>query len=277
MDLDALEARLRAGGVGTVVATLGTTALGAVDDVGAIADLCEEHGVRLHVDAAYGGFFSLIADGGEPGVAAGPFDAVRAGRLGGGRPAQARPAAVRVRLGDLRRPGGGPPVRHDSPYTYFTSSRPAPGRDQPGVLAVGGVGRGAVGDAPRAAADARRARPAPRGARAAGLAGGAPARRPRASRRAGARHRLLFSDYPSAAAITASTERAFDALAGTGWHLAKLRLDTEWLRRSRPWIEADAPTVTVLRSCLLKREHLGIIDDLGDRLTVATTPPDVIG
>src|SRR6185295_1756227 len=77
IDLDALAERLRAGGVGTVVATLGTTGLGAVDDIAAIADLCAEHGVRLHVDAAYGGFFSLIADGGEPDVAAGPFDAVR--------------------------------------------------------------------------------------------------------------------------------------------------------------------------------------------------------
>src|SRR5262249_4413621 len=81
MDLGALDARLRAGGVGTVVATLGTTGLGAVDDIGAVADLCAGHGVRLHVDAAYGGVFSLIAHrgaaGGGRGAAAGPFDAVR--------------------------------------------------------------------------------------------------------------------------------------------------------------------------------------------------------
>src|SRR3954466_14952144 len=61
IDLDALATRLRAGGVGTVVATLGTTALGAVDDVDAIADLCAQYGARLHVDAAYGGFFTLLA------------------------------------------------------------------------------------------------------------------------------------------------------------------------------------------------------------------------
>ena len=69
IDLDALSERLRRGGVGTVVATPGTTGLGAVDDIAAIADLCAQHGARLHVDAAYGGFFRLLADGEEPGVA----------------------------------------------------------------------------------------------------------------------------------------------------------------------------------------------------------------
>src|SRR3954467_5517802 len=83
LDLDALEQRLRRGGVGTVVATTGTTALGALDGVAAIAALCAAHGARLHIDAAYGGFFALLADGGRPGVAAAPFDAIaRADSIG---------------------------------------------------------------------------------------------------------------------------------------------------------------------------------------------------
>ena len=38
-----------------VVATAGATNNGAFDDLAAVADVCERHGLRLHVDGAYGG------------------------------------------------------------------------------------------------------------------------------------------------------------------------------------------------------------------------------
>lgn len=44
-----------------VNATVGTTVLGAVDPLGAIADVCEEAGVWLHVDACWGGSLLLSA------------------------------------------------------------------------------------------------------------------------------------------------------------------------------------------------------------------------
>jgi aromatic-L-amino-acid/L-tryptophan decarboxylase len=52
---DALERDVAAGVVPVaVVATTGTTLTGAVDPVDAIADVCEAHGVWLHLDGAYG-------------------------------------------------------------------------------------------------------------------------------------------------------------------------------------------------------------------------------
>src|SRR6202012_886367 len=54
----------------------GTTGLGAVDPVHEIVALARRYGARVHADAAYGGFFRLIADGGAEGVAAAPFAAI---------------------------------------------------------------------------------------------------------------------------------------------------------------------------------------------------------
>ncbi len=68
MDVSALEQLIRedkAAGLRPwlITASAGTTDTGAIDPVGAIAGLAEQHDLWLHVDAAYGGFFLLCEEG----------------------------------------------------------------------------------------------------------------------------------------------------------------------------------------------------------------------
>src|SRR5205823_9655982 len=45
-----------------VVANLGTTATGAIDPFDAVAEVCAEHGLWLHVDACYGGGLLILPE-----------------------------------------------------------------------------------------------------------------------------------------------------------------------------------------------------------------------
>ena len=120
MRLDALETELRKGDVGTVVVTLGTTAIGAVDPLPEILELKKRHGFRVHVDAAYGGYFKLIEDElDEPAkrafAAIGAADSIVIDPHKHGL----QPYGCGCVL--FRDPGVGRFYQHDSPYTYFTS------------------------------------------------------------------------------------------------------------------------------------------------------------
>ena len=121
MDIHALEHLLQEDevGVAVVVATLGTTAIGSVDPLPKILELQAQYGFRVHVDAAYGGYF-ILADGlNAPARLA--YDAM----------SQADSIVIDPHKHGLQPYGCGCVLfkdasigklyKHDSPYTYFTS------------------------------------------------------------------------------------------------------------------------------------------------------------
>jgi glutamate/tyrosine decarboxylase-like PLP-dependent enzyme len=119
MDMAALEQSLQVNNIGTVVATLGTTAVGAVDPLPRIIELQKKYNFRIHVDSAYGGYFTLANNLGPEARAA--FDAIP----------QADSIVVDPHKHGLQPYGCGavlfrdPTVgrfyKHDSPFTYFSS------------------------------------------------------------------------------------------------------------------------------------------------------------
>jgi len=120
MDEHALDRRLAAGGVGTVVATIGTTATGAVDPLAAIVELRKRYDFRVHADAAYGGYF-LLTDNLEQETR-GAFDhlADAASVVIDPHKHGLQPYGCGCVL--FKDPSVGRLYRHDSPYTYYTST-----------------------------------------------------------------------------------------------------------------------------------------------------------
>lgn len=104
---------------GTIVVTLGTTGLGRVEPLHRIVAWAEDHSARIHVDAAYGGFFHSLRDTGK--IDPEPWNAL----------SQADSLVIDPHKHGLQPYGCGsimfrdPEVgrffKHDSPYTYFTS------------------------------------------------------------------------------------------------------------------------------------------------------------
>ncbi len=275
IDLGALEDTLRAGDVGTVVLTMTTTGLGAVDPVADAIPLCRAHGARVHVDAAYGGFFRLLAhgDNGLLGDAARHFRAM----------ADADSVVIDPHKHGLQPYGCGavlfadPAVgrhyRHDSPYTYFTSDTLHLGEislecSRPGAAA--GALWLTLRALPLAAADGLG--PV--------LAAGLRAARAFHDGLDSAEHLapLLAPETDIVVyAPVAETVSAIDAQSAAVFQRAMddpgdpvfvslYRLGADRLRQRLPDLDVDAPTARVLRSVLMKPEHEAWTDRLVARL-----------
>ena len=288
MNLEALEDELGNGDVGTVVATLGTTAMGAVDPLEEILALAGRYGPRVHVDAAYGGYFGLIEESLE--------EPARRAYAAMGR---ADSIVIDPHKHGLQPYGCGCVLfkdlavgrfyKHDSPYTYFTSKELHLGEislecSRAGAAAVALWATQRLLPLTKDGAFAEGLR---RGRRAAleldrrvrgderfeALAAGAPeldivvwaalALHAADSRKA--------SEALRAADLRTASEQArkvFDACARRGLHLALVQLPRSWFG-ARNCAQNEAGALTCLRSVLMKPEHEAWLGEIWERLSAA--------
>ena len=264
MDPAALEPMLAEGNVGSVVVTLGTTGLGAIDPLADILQLRQKYDFRIHVDAAYGGYFRIASQ----------------------LEADARKAFEEIQNADsividphkhglqpygcgcvlFRDPSVGSLYDHDSPYTYFSSGDMHLGEislecSRPGAAAValwatqrllpmdpGGEFSGMLDCSLLAAramhrklADSKNFRPllAPQ------------------------LDIVVYAvESPDAKTASDRARTVFEKAAKKDLHLALIELPMSLVNHHWPELEANQETVSCLRSCLMKPEHLDWVDDI---------------
>jgi glutamate/tyrosine decarboxylase-like PLP-dependent enzyme len=262
MDLTAIETLLAAGDVGTVVATIGNTGLGAVDRLPQIVELARKYRARVHADAAYGGYFGLASELNDDTRAA--YDhltevdsIVVDPHKHGLQPYGC--GCVLFRDADVGRF-----YKHDSPFTYFSSAEMHLGEislecSRPGASAV-------------ALWATQQLFPLEQGGQLAEwldlglLAAQEFWRRLSASKKFQPlmQPELDIVVYALAAAdaqaASDSARRVFSLAAQHDLHLAMIELPFGLVQSYLPELQANAETVTCLRSVLMKPEHKEWLD-----------------
>jgi len=268
MDVVELEKLLESGEIGTVVATLGNTGIGAVDPLDEILALQKHYDFRIHVDAAYGGYFTISSELG-PGARR-AFDQI----------AEVDSIVIDPHKHGLqpygcgcvlfRDPNVGALYKHDSPYTYFSSKELHLGEislecSRPGASAV-------------ALWATQKLLPMTPG-------GEFSIELDKSLLAARALHERIDQSENFQAlmqpeidiviygvqAIDASTaskraNEVFAEAAKRNLHLALITLPVDMISGYWPDLILDQDSVTCLRSCLMKPEHLGWLEDIANIL-----------
>ncbi|HET7105471.1 MAG TPA: aminotransferase class I/II-fold pyridoxal phosphate-dependent enzyme [Candidatus Acidoferrum sp.] len=277
MDLAKLNERAARGDVGTVVATMGTTATGSVDPLADILKLRDRFGFRVHSDAAYGGYFGLAENLDSETRRA--FDLLQHVDSIVIDPHKhgLQPYGCGCVL--FRDPAVGKLYKHDSPYTYFSSTEMHLGEislecSRPGAaaaalwatqnllpLAKGGEFAHGLENCRSAALDFH--------------------------------HRLekdarfltafppeldIVVFAPRSGSVSESSEKSrkiFEAAARRDLHLAVAELPVSFFEANLGAMKRDLDTLTCLRSVLMKPEHKQWIARIWEMLADATE--EVVG
>ncbi|MEO0561902.1 MAG: pyridoxal-dependent decarboxylase, partial [Chloroflexota bacterium] len=264
MDVNALQELLKTDTIGTVVVTLGTTATGSIDPLPEILELQAAYGFRIHVDAAYGGYFALASNLSEAGRRA--FDLL----------SEVDSIVIDPHKQGLQPYGCGCVLfkdtsvgrfyKHDSPYTYFSSDELHLGEIS---LECSRAGAAAVG-----LWATQQMFPMERGGTFAGML--------EANRAAGLAfyERLVGDDRfmtvfepdtdivlwgpraRSTSELTALSRAVFAQGEKRGLHMALTTQPRALLEQWWPDLAWDSDSVMILRACLMKPDHLAWLDDI---------------
>jgi tyrosine decarboxylase / aspartate 1-decarboxylase len=264
MDVSRLSEILTGRPVGAVVVTVGTTATGSVDPLLEVLKLQEEHGFRIHADCAYGGYFilteNLRPETREVFDHLNEVDSIVVDPHKHGL----QPYGCGCVL--FKDPSIGSYYKHDSPYTYFTSSDLHLGEislecSRPGASAV-------------ALWATQKFYPLIRGGEFAGNLDKSRLAAIKLFEFLKADERFMTALDPELDIViwapkgrTASdasllSDAIFQKAASRELHLAKANLPLTMLAPHWPEINWDQNHVTCLRSCLMKPEHLDWIDQI---------------
>ena len=278
-DIDVLKQHLASGDVGTVVATMGTTATGSVDPLPEIIALRQQYGFRIHADAAYGGYFTLaknLADHAKSAFArmtevdSMVIDPHKHGL---------QPYGCGCVL--FRDPSVGRLYKHDSPYTYFSSPE----------LHLGEISLECSRPGASAAAlwATQRLLPLERGGQfAQGLERSRAAALMLYQKLQQASDTFLTAFAPeldmvvfapraaSVPEMSALSSKIFAQAADHGLHLALAELPVNFFPALDPQVKADRQTVTALRSVLMKPEHLDWVERIWAIIQSATVKSAII-
>lgn len=262
IDPEHLESLLKSGDVGTVVATMGNTGLGAVDPLPEILELADKYAARVHADAAYGGYFGLAsllhpdtqrAFDALPQVDSIVIDPHKHGL---------QPYGCGCVL--FRDPAVGALYKHDSPYTYFSSAELHLGEislecSRPGAAAV-------------ALWATQKMFPLiPGGEFASGLDAGLQAARDFQAKLDASEYFtavwppeldivVYVANAASSSASSALARKVFSESAKRNLHLATIELPASLVTQRVPVVVSDSETITCLRSVLMKPEQMDWLD-----------------
>ena len=275
VDTAHVERLLAAGDVGTIVATIGNTGLGAVDPLPELLEMARRHGARVHADAAYGGYFGLARNLAAPARTA--FDALTEVDSIVIDPHKhgLQPYGCGCVL--FRDPDVGRIYKHDSPYTYFSSAELHLGEislecSRPGASAVAlwatqqmfplepGGQLAAWLDSCLDAAQSLRQRLAD-----------SPAFDPLMDPELDIV--VYFPTAGDTATASRRTRAVFERAAAADLHLAMIELPADLVAHHVPDIEQNSATVTCLRSVLMKPEHRDWLDRIMAVLESAAAEP----